>query len=98
MRGRRFLALIGVAALVPPLTISSTTPASASQATVAAVKTLTSTCFPSQDNGDPVLKSFDFSPRDVDSRAGAQIVTFRATAEDTGGPGAPSGVVRAPSS
>ena len=51
-------------------------------------------CFPVTDNGDPVLTSLDFTPRAVDSRNGAQTMTFTVTAEDTGGPGAPTGVAR----
>jgi hypothetical protein len=65
-------------------------PASASGHAPAAVPA--SQCFPNTDNGDPVLKTFGFSPVAIDSRLGSKDVTFTATAEDTGGPGAPSGV------
>lgn len=85
MDARRFVVMVGAAALV-----------AASQSAVAATDAgvPAPTCFPGTDNGDPVLTSLDFSPRAVDSRNGAQTMTFTATAEDTGGPGAPTGVAR----
>jgi hypothetical protein len=46
----------------------------------------------STDNGDPLLKTLTFSPTTVDAREGPVTVTVRVTADDTGGPGAPSGV------
>ena len=85
MDARRFVVLIGAAALVA----ASQTAVGATAADVPAP-----TCYPVTDNGDPVLTSLDFSPRAVDSRNGAQTMTFTATAEDTGGPGAPTGVAR----
>jgi hypothetical protein len=90
MVGRRFVVFVGTVALVAPLTGWTSMPAEAAPAVVPA-----SVCFPSTDNGDPDLKSFTISPRAVDSRDGAKTVTFTATAEDTGGPGAPSGVTGA---
>jgi hypothetical protein len=96
MDRRRFVALAGAAALVAPLTGWTAMPAAASgrtSSTLAAVPA--STCFPAMDNGDPVLKTFGFSPVAIDSRLGSKIVSFVATAEDTGGPGAASGVAGA---
>ena len=46
----------------------------------------------STDNGDPWLDSFAYSPARVDVVDGEAQVSFRVTAHDTGGPGAPSGV------
>ena len=46
----------------------------------------------SSDNGDPKLTSIDLSPLDVDVSSAPAKVDITATAEDTGGPGAPSGV------
>jgi hypothetical protein len=93
MDGRRFVVLVGAAALVAPLTGWTAMPANATGPVPAAVPA--SQCFPTTDNGDPVLKTFGFSPVAIDSRQGSKDVTFTATAEDTGGPGAPSGVAGA---
>jgi hypothetical protein len=93
MDGRRFVVLVGAAALVAPLTGWTAMPANATGPVPAAVPA--SQCFTTTDNGDPVLKTFGFSPVAIDSRAGSKDVTFTATAEDTGGPGAPSGVAGA---
>jgi hypothetical protein len=93
MDGRRFVVLVGAAALVAPLTGWTAMPANATGLVPTAVPA--SQCFPTTDNGDPVLKTFGFSPVAIDSRLGSKDVTFTATAEDTGGPGAPSGVAGA---
>ena len=85
MDARRLVVMIGAAALLG---------VSQSGVAATAADVPVPTCFPVTDNGDPVLTSFDFSPRAVDSRSGAQTMTFTATAEDTGGPGAPTGVAR----
>ncbi len=101
MVGRRFIVVVGAVALVAPLTGWSAMPVAASGKVpgsapgVAGAAVSASRCFPSTDNGDPVLKTFMVDPREVDSRTGARTVTFTATAEDTGGPGAPSGVTEA---
>ncbi len=86
---RRSLILVAAAALVAPLTGAAMMPAAAA-ALPAAVPA--SVCFPSTDNGDPVLTAFTIDPLAVDSRKGARVVTFTAAAEDTGGPSAASGV------
>lgn len=93
MDRQRFVVLVGAAALVAPLTGLTAMPANASGRIPAAVPA--SKCFPETDNGDPVLKTFGFSPVAIDSRLGSKDVRFTATAEDTGGPGAPSGVAGA---
>lgn len=96
MDGRRLVVLVGAAALVAPLTEWTSMPAAASGTSGSARAAVSpSLCFPSTDNGDPVLKTLGFSPREVDSRRDSQTVTFTATAEDVGGPGAPSGVAGA---
>ena len=96
MDARRFVVMVGALALVAPLMGWTSLPVAASQQPVvaAAADVPASVCFPVTDNGDPVLKTFDFSPRAVDSRDGSQTMTFTATAEDTGGPGAPTGVAK----
>jgi hypothetical protein len=88
---RRFGVIVGAAVLAAPLTGWTSMPAAASGPRSSAVPA--SACFASQDNGDPELKTFDVSPHSVDARTAAQVVRFSATAEDTGGPGAASGVV-----
>jgi hypothetical protein len=93
MPRRRFLVLVGAVALVAPLIGAVAMPPAASGAVAAPAAIPTSSCFPSQDNGDPVLKSFEVSTRDVDARTASQTVTFRAVVDDAGGPGAASGVV-----
>jgi hypothetical protein len=90
MDRRRFVVLVGAAALVAPLTGWTSMPAHAAGQVPAAVPA--SQCFRVTDNGDPVLTTFGISPVAIDSRLGSKDVTFTATAEDTGGPGAPSGV------
>jgi hypothetical protein len=52
-----------------------------------------SDCWPT-DNGDPVLTALSISPTVVDVTTGRADVTFRATADDSGGPGALTGVRR----
>lgn len=96
MVGRRVMVLVGAAALVAPLTGGTAMPAAASGGSPAATPSAVpaSSCFPS-DNGDPVLKTLSITPRELDSRTGAKVVTLTATAEDTGGPGSPSGVTDA---
>ena len=92
MSGRGFIVLAGAAVLVTPLLGSSMPADAAGTSAVRATAVPASRCFPSTDNGDPVLRTFDITPRAVDSRGGPQDVTFTATAEDTGGPGAATGV------
>jgi hypothetical protein len=94
MDTRRLVVMVGVVALAAPLMAGTPLPVAATQGPTAATAAgvPASMCFPVTDNGDPVLKTFDFSPRVVDSRNGAQTMTFTATAADTGGPGAPTGV------
>lgn len=96
MVGRRVLGLVGAVALVVPLTGWNSMPAAAAGGSLAATSSAAAatSCF-STDNGDPVLKTLAIEPRAVDSRNGAKVVTFTATAEDTGGPGAASGVTDA---
>jgi hypothetical protein len=48
-------------------------------------------CFP-PDNGNPRVLSFSITPQVVDTRRGAQVVTVRVRPQDTGGPGAATGV------
>lgn len=67
-------------ALVPGPAAGATVPLSASP------------CFPSEDNGDPVLTSLHIAPTALDATRRPATVRFTATAYDTGGPGAPSGV------
>ncbi|HSV37212.1 MAG TPA: Ig-like domain-containing protein [Nocardioidaceae bacterium] len=45
-----------------------------------------------RDNGDPVLDSLSIDPDGVDVSTGAKTVTITATAHDTSGPGAASGI------
>jgi hypothetical protein len=52
-----------------------------------------SDCWPT-DNGDPVLTDLSVSPKVVDVTTGRADVTFQAMADDTGGPGALTGVRR----
>lgn len=93
MIGRRVVVGFGTVALVAPIGGWSAMPVAASGTAAAAVPA--SRCFPSTDNGDPVLKTFAIEPREVDSRTGTKRVTLTATAEDTGGPGSASGVTGA---
>ena len=94
MDTRRLVVTVGVVALAAPLMASTSLPVAASHELVVAATADVppSMCFPVTDNGDPVLKTFTFSPTAVDSRNGTQTMTFTATAEDTGGPGVPTGV------
>lgn len=48
----------------------------------------------SDDSGNPLLTALDVTPATVDVRDAAQVVTIHANAEDTGGPGAATGVAR----
>ena len=96
MTARRIVGMVGALALVTPLSGWASSPPGAARTPVAAATAdvPASACFPETDNGDPVLTSFDFSPRAVDSRNGAQTMIFTATAGDTGGPGPATGVTR----
>ena len=88
----RRVAVVTAAALLTPLVAwTAAPPASGGVQVLGAAPA--SRCYPSTDNGDPVLTGLDVSPREVDARSGTQQVRFRVTAVDTGGPGAPTGVV-----
>jgi hypothetical protein len=87
---RRSFRSLATAALLLPMGLA--VPGDPGPAAADTVAPTVSPCFPSDDNGDPVLTSLHISPAAVDATHHAAQVTFTATAFDTGGPGAPSGL------
>jgi hypothetical protein len=92
MGGRRVLALSAVTC-VTSLALVAPGPAGAAGVAPAAVPA--SVCFPSTDNGDPALLTLRLTPGVVDVRTGAASISVTATASDSGGPDAASGVKEA---
>lgn len=92
----RSLVVSAAVALVAPLAVWSSMPGVAAGGSLAVASSAAAAagCF-STDNGSPVLTSLAIEPRAVDARAGAKVVSFTATAQDAGGPGAPSGIADA---
>lgn len=95
MTNRGVVVLVGTALLTVPLAGEITAPATEPghrAAPTADRVSPASRCFPSTDNGDPVLTGLETSRQRAVARGGRRTVTFTVTAEDTGGPGPASGV------